>query len=110
MKENMKEMFKDLCHAPTGGVKEDFTIGVLSDSHTDLFIRTIAGHLIAHGWHKQIDAQWIAKDNFDGRCSIATCSNCGTEKAFSILVKTETIAELYPYCQKCGASMKGGAG
>ena len=60
-------------------------------------------------YFKQSEGEWIAKDNFDGRCSIATCSNCGEEKAFAVLVKTTTIATLYPYCQKCGAKMKGGA-
>lgn len=68
-----------------------------------------AKKLFEDGYRKQIDGEWIAKDNFNGRCSIATCSNCGTEKAFSVLVSIETIASLYPYCQKCGAKMKGGA-
>lgn len=61
------------------------------------------------GYRKQKEGEWIAKDNFNGRCTIATCSNCGTEKAFAVLVSIDTIATLYPYCQKCGARMKGGA-
>lgn len=52
------------------------------------------------------EGEWIAKDNFNGRCSIANCSNCGVEKAFSVLVNIETITTLYPFCQKCGAKMR----
>ena len=73
------------------------------------YCKVIAETLYEAGYRKQSEGEWLAKDNFNGRCSIATCSNCGTEKAFSILVRTETIATLYPYCQKCGAKMKGGA-
>lgn len=61
------------------------------------------------GYRKQSEGEWIAKDNFNGRCTIATCSSCGVEKAFPVLVRIETISTLYPYCQKCGAKMKGGA-
>ena len=60
-------------------------------------------------YRKQSEGEWIAKDNFNGRCTIAICSNCGTEKAFPVLVSIDTIGTLYPYCQKCGAKMKGGA-
>ena len=69
--------------------------------------RWLATEAYNSGYRKQSVGEWVAKDNFNGRCSIATCSNCGTEKAFSILVSIETVATLYPYCQKCGAKMKG---
>ena len=68
-----------------------------------------ANRLYEAGYRKQSEGEWIAKDNFIGRCTIAICSNCGTEKAFPVLVRIETISTLYPYCQKCGAKMKGGA-
>lgn len=69
----------------------------------------IAEFLYNAGYRKQVEGEWIAKDNFNGRCTIATCSKCGVEKAFPVLVRIETISTLYPYCQKCGANMKGGA-
>lgn len=74
--------------------------------YTDYY--ATAQNLIDKGYRKQIEGEWVAKDNFCGRCTIAICSGCGTEKAFPVLVKIETIATLYPYCQKCGARMKGG--
>lgn len=58
------------------------------------------------GYRKQSKGEWIPKDNFDGRYTIATCSECGTEKALPVLVRIETISSLYPYCQKCGAEMR----
>ena len=54
----------------------------------------LASILYHAGYRKQSEGEWIAKDNIKGRCSIATCSNCGTEKAFSILVSIETVATL----------------
>ena len=72
-------------------------------------VACLANALYNAGYRKQSVGEWIAKDNINGRCSIATCSNCGTEKAFSIPISIETVTNLYPYCQKCGASMKGGA-
>lgn len=65
-----------------------------------------AKQLYSKGYRKVERGEWIPKDNFDGRCSIATCSKCGTEKAFSVLVSVETIESLYPFCQKCGADMR----
>ena len=59
-KEQIEEVFKDLCEAPTGGVNEDFTIGTLKESHTNLFIRTLAGHLVSLNYRKQ--SEWISVD------------------------------------------------
>ena len=61
----------------------------------------------AAGYRKQSEGEWIPKDNFLGRCSIATCSNCGTEKALAALATIETVTKAFPYCEKCGAKMKG---
>lgn len=96
-------MAKDLgeCHTIDEWAAREY-----GEAYTDF--HATAEKMLDRGWSKQSVGEWIAKDDFNGRCSIATCSNCGTEKAFSILVRTETIAELYPYCQKCGAKMKGG--
>lgn len=77
------------------------------DCDFELDRKKTAENLYNAGYRKQVEGEWIAKDKINGRCSIATCSNCGTEKAFSILVNIETVATLYPYCQKCGAKMKG---
>ena len=61
MNNQIEEIFKDLCEAPIGAVKEDFTIGTMKDSHTDLCIRTIAGHLYSKGWRKSTD---VAREIF----------------------------------------------
>lgn len=104
MKEQIEEMAKSVDEALIHNVSWNSNNGVIAYS-----AEGIARELFDDGYRKQKEGEWIAKDNFNGRCSIATCSNCGIEKAFAALVKPETIAELYPYCQKCGAKMKGGA-
>ena len=49
----VEEMFKDIAEAPTGGVDENFNIRPLKDQFSDMFIRTLAGHLVANGWVKE---------------------------------------------------------
>lgn len=66
-----------------------------------------AEKLTAKGYRKQIEGEWVAKDNFNGRCSIATCSNCGTKKVLPALGTIEMVTKAFPYCEKCGAKMKG---
>lgn len=68
----------------------------------------IAKHLYEKGYRKQSEGEWIAKDNINGRCSIAICSNCGTTKGLAVLLPIETVTRNFPYCEKCGAKMKGG--
>lgn len=46
-------LFKDISDAPTGGVDSDFNIRHLNEQLSDVFIRTLAGHLIANGWRKE---------------------------------------------------------
>lgn len=46
-------MFKDIAEAPTGGVDENFNIRPLKDQFSDMFIRILAGHLVANGWVKE---------------------------------------------------------
>ena len=46
-------LFKDIANAPTGGVDSDFNIRHLNEQLSDVFIRTLAGHLIASGWRKE---------------------------------------------------------
>ena len=98
------EIFKDLCDAPTGCVKDDFTIGTLKESHTDLFIRIVAGHLVSLNYSKQIVGEWVEEtEYYDDDYSeynvrkVFACSKCG---------RTEKRKE--PYCN-CGAKMKVGA-
>ena len=66
----------------------------LSDAGRELQFYKDVVEMFDKGYRKQSEGEWIAKDNIKGRCSIATCSNCGTEKAFSILVSIETVATL----------------
>ena len=70
----------------------------------------IAEHLYEQGYRKQSEGEWRAKDNINGRCSIAVCSNCGTTKGLAVLLPIETVTRDFPYCEKCGAKMKGGEG
>ena len=49
----ISEMCKDIAEAPTGGVDENFNIRPLKDQFSDLFIRILAGHLVANGWVKE---------------------------------------------------------
>ena len=56
----IEEIFRDLCNAPTGSVNENFTIGTLKESHTDLFIRIVAGHLASLNYCKQSESEWIS--------------------------------------------------
>lgn len=105
-----KQMIEEMAHVICESRMANFADGCrVCSHHESCLYQDIACALYRDGYRKQSEREWVAKDNFDGRCSIASCSNCGTEKAFSILVRTETIAELYPYCQKCGAKMKGSA-
>lgn len=67
----IKEIFKDLCEAPIGAVNEDFTIGTMKDSHTDLCIRTIAGHLYAKDYRK---TEWISvRDRLPNKDELVLC-------------------------------------
>ena len=49
----IKELFNDIAEAPTGGVDENFNIRPLKDQFSDMFIRILAGHLVANGWVKE---------------------------------------------------------
>ena len=49
----ISEMCKDIATAPTGGVDENFNIRPLKDQFSDMFIRILAGHLVANGWVKE---------------------------------------------------------
>lgn len=51
--EQLEAMFKDIAEAPTGGVDENFNIRTLGDQFSDMFIRILAGHLVANGWVKE---------------------------------------------------------
>lgn len=51
-KKQIDEIFKDLCDAPIGGVKENLAIGTLAEGFTDEFIHTMAKHLYAKGYRK----------------------------------------------------------
>ena len=51
--------------------------------------------------------EWIGVDNFNGRSSIVYCNQCGERKALCALATLETVRNLFPYCEKCGADMKG---
>lgn len=99
-REQIEEMARTLC-----GEKEITCRECDSCDACEFWIESSV--LYNAGYRKQVEGEWIAKDNFNGRCTIATCSKCGVEKAFSVLVRIETISTLYPYCQKCGAKMKG---
>ncbi len=93
-KEQIEEVFKDLCEAPTGCVKEDFRVGTLKESHTDLFIRTVAGHLVSLNYSRQIEAEWV-KVYQNKVATVYECSRCN-----HLTVSTSD------YCI-CGAHMKG---
>ena len=60
----------------------------------------IAEKMVAIGYRKQSEGEWIAKDNINGKCSIAICSNCGTEKGLPVLLPIETVTRDFPYCEK----------
>lgn len=49
----IKELFNDIAEAPTEGVDENFNIRPFKDQFSDMFIRTLAGHLVANGWVKE---------------------------------------------------------
>ena len=102
------EIFKDLCKAPIGAVNDDFTIGTIKDSHTDLCIRTIAGHLYANGYRKERVGKWIPTSSLDKGFTLEGymfCSECD--------VMLHTCDDNYycldklNYCPMCGARMKG---
>ena len=55
------------------------------------------------------DPRWIPHDTkFNGRSFSFHCSNCGEGLAFGVPVDPKTVAALFPYCHKCGESMKEG--
>jgi transcription elongation factor Elf1 len=98
------EIFKDLCNAPTGSVKEDFTIGTLKESHTGLFIRILAGHLVSLNYHKQLIGKWLFK-KYVG-VGYYFCSNCGTEYQLPSTWSKYDVREYCKYCSNCGARME----
>jgi hypothetical protein len=63
----IEEIFRDLCNAPTGGVREDFTIRTLTESHSDAFIRIVAGHLASLNYHKQSEGEWVRPPCYIGQ-------------------------------------------
>ena len=81
--------------------------GINLPKNVDCDQMRLATEIYTAGYRKQSEGEWIAKDNFNGRCSIAVCSNCGTEKALAALATIETVTKAFPYCEKCGAKMKG---
>ena len=98
----IEEVIKDLCEAPTGCVKDDFTVGTLKESHTDLFIRTVAGHLVSLNYRKQSEGEWIWKVKIEPNAQNRKyCSICDTE------CPSKDNYYLHPkFCHNCGARMK----
>lgn len=108
MKKRIEEIFKDLCDAPTGCVNNDFTISTLKDSHTDLFIRTVAGHLVSLNYRKQ------SEDTVE----VVRCKDCeyhhweqepchGKTVHKCSVLNAEVFKDFYCYYGK--PKMKGGA-
>ncbi len=104
MNKQIEEMAKH-CHFYEEGkcllLDED---SVECDMNCDM--RIFAKILYNAGYRKQSEGEWVPKDNFNGRCTIAVCSNCGTEKALATLATIETVTRAFPYCEKCGAKMR----
>lgn len=94
------EIFKDLAEAPTGGIKPDFTIGTLKETHTDLFMRIIARHLVGSGYSKQAEGRW---QRYAHNSTTCTCSNCHITQTVNIY----NDKVMFKYCPYCGAKMKG---
>ena len=69
--------------------------------HTTVEFDVTSEKMIAKGYIKQIEAEWIEHPhfNFEGGYSGANyeCSNCHYDDCY----------EETPYCPKCGAKMKG---
>jgi hypothetical protein len=105
-KEQIEEVFKDLCEAPTGGVNEDFTIGTLKESHTNLFIRTLAGHLVSLNYRKQREGRWYV-----GRVLNKSASRIGRNVFFRVFCcsacEKSNGMHRTKYCPNYGAKMKG---
>ena len=99
----IEELFKDLCEAPTGGVNEDFTLGTLKESHTDLFIRTVAGHLGSLNYHKQSEGEWVDKPTGAYGRMQSYCTACGKHSGIGGIESNRHK----PFCPNCGAKMKG---
>ena len=68
------------------------TIGSMNSS----FGMWYATALYTEGYRKQIEAEWITDEE-----GYVTCSNCGEEHTWDEFRP--------PYCDMCGARMKGGA-
>lgn len=101
IEKKINEIFKDLAEAPTGGIKSDFTIGKLKETHTDLFMRIIAGHLVSLGYRKPINGNWrIAKIGDGG--TTRTCSNCHISQTVNVY----NNKVMFKYCPYCGAKME----
>ena len=99
----IEEIFRDLCNAPTGGVREDFTIRTLTESHSDAFIRIVAGHLASLNYRKQSEGEWKIMKMGDGE-RVRTCSSC----LISQSVNVYKGKVMFRYCPYCGAKMSGG--
>ena len=102
----IEEIFKDISNAPTGGVKEDFTISTLKDRFCDSFIRILAGHIYSAGYRKQSKGEWIIINNRNLEI-IRECTNCHAKTYYPIELKFNCRKSRY--CEDCGAEMKGGA-
>ena len=51
--ERFQQLFQDIADAPSGPINEDLTSVTVKDQFSDLFIRTLAGHLLALGYVRQ---------------------------------------------------------
>lgn len=51
--ERFEQLFNDIADAPSGPIKEDLTPVTVKDQFSDLFIRTLAGHLVSLGYVRQ---------------------------------------------------------
>lgn len=104
MNKQIEEMARDLCECYNCDgtcYQDDKPCDFKCDEYTN------AQYLYEKGYRKQSDGERRAKDNINGRCSIAVCSNCGTTKGLVVLLPIETVTRDFPYCEKCGAKMRG---
>lgn len=94
-KQAIEEMARDLCECYV--------------DHTVVFdAKATAENMVAKGYRKQIEGEWIAKKEMYRTPSAKNyyCSNCEKNATFDSFMGTSRITK---YCPNCGAKMKGGA-
>ena len=101
MSNQIEEMAKDICHAPTCEVKKN---GGTCYKYCKAYI--YAFRAINADYRKQSEGEWVEVETIDDGWTRYRCNGCGWDTGCYYKEKYD----LHRYCPNCGARMKGDEG